>query len=245
MAVSSAVQDGKLMPERSVLVVEDEETLSLALQYNLSQEGYRVVAAADGEQALDVARKYRPDLILLDLMLPKLDGLEVCRILRRETTSPILMLTAKANEVDKVVGLEFGADDYITKPFSMRELLARVRAMMRRAEMGAGRPGDGGREKMLRAGLISLDQEAHQATRNGVPLELTPKEYELLVFLMSNPGRAFTRNEILNQVWGLDFVGDPRTVDVHIRWLRKRIEDAPGAPKHLITVRGVGYRFEA
>ena len=231
------------MAERRVLVIEDEETLSLALQYNLSQEGYEVLVAADGEQALTVARAGQPHLILLDLMLPKLDGLEVCRILRRETTAPILILTARTSEVDKVVGLEMGADDYITKPFGMRELLARVRAMLRRAEMGLERSEAGPR--VLKAGPLSVDLQAHQATLNQDVLDLKPKEYELLAFLMTYPGRAFSRGQILDHVWGEDFVGDPRTVDVHIRWLRERTEEAPGAPKRIITVRGVGYRFEA
>ena len=232
------------MPERSVLVVEDEEALSLALQYNLSQQGYRVAIAADGKEALDLARGGRPDLILLDLMLPTLGGLEVCRILRRETTAPILMLTAKADEGDKVMGLEAGADDYITKPFSMVELLARVRAMLRRADMPSVGNGDHGDSPVLVSGSLRLDQEAHRATLNGEPLDLRPKEFELLAFFMSNPGRAFTRDHILDRVWGYDFLGDPRTVDVHVRWIRERIEEAPGAPKRIITVRGIGYRFE-
>ena len=232
------------MAERSVLVVEDEETLLLALQFNLSQEGYRVLAAVDGEEAVEVARRHRPSLILLDLMLPKLGGLEVCRILRQETTAPILMLTAKKDEVDKVVGLEVGADDYLTKPFSMRELLARVRAMLRRAEMTGGTSSADSTRRTLISGNLTLDQEARQVTLNGVPLGLKLKEFDLLAFLMSHPRRAFTRDQALDQVWGTDFVGDPRTVDVHVRWLRERIEEAPGSPKRLITVRGVGYRFE-
>ena len=232
------------MLERSVLVIEDEETLSLALQYNLSQEGYRVLLAADGQEALEVARQHRPDLILLDLMLPKLGGLEVCRILRRETNAPILILTARAEEVDKVVGLEVGADDYITKPFSMRELMARVRAMLRRVQMAGSGGGAADGERILTSGSLSVDLGAHQAILEGRPLDLKPKEFDLLAFLMSGPGRAFTRDQLLDRVWGDDYVGDPRTVDVHIRWLRERIEEAPGKPKRLITVRGVGYRFE-
>ena len=232
------------MLERSVLVIEDEETLSLAIQYNLAQEGYRVFLAADGQEALEMAREHRPDLILLDLMLPKLGGLEVCRILRRETAVPILILTARAEEVDKVMGLEVGADDYITKPFSMRELMARVRAMLRRAEMADSDAATVGGGRILASGSLRMDLEAHRALLGGEPLDLKPKEYDLLAFMMSHPGRAFTRDQLLDQIWGDDFVGDPRTVDVHIRWLRERIEEAPGSPRRIITVRGVGYRFE-
>jgi DNA-binding response OmpR family regulator len=223
---------------KKILIVEDEPTLLATLRYNLEREGYAVATAPDGEAALALARGERPHLIMLDVMLPKMDGLEVCRILRRETAVPILMLTAKTEEVDKVVGLELGADDYVTKPFSMRELLARVRALLRRAE----RSPDGG--ESLTTGDLLVDLAKRQVSRAGVALPLKPKEYELLAFLTRNRGRAFTRDQLLSQVWGYDFAGDSRTVDVHVRWLREKIEDEPSKPTRLITVRGTGYRFE-
>jgi DNA-binding response OmpR family regulator len=224
---------------KRVLVVEDEPTLVATLRYNLEHEGYGVATATDGEAGLRAARETRPDLIVLDLMLPVIDGLEVCRILRKEVTTPILMLTAKGEEIDKVVGLELGADDYVTKPFSTRELLARVRALLRRAEMAPT-----GDVDVLSTGDLSIDTRSRRADRGGEPLALKPKEYELLVFLAQNPRQAFTRDQILNQVWGYDFAGDTRTVDVHVRWLREKIEEEPSKPVRLITVRGTGYRFD-
>lgn len=224
---------------KKILVVDDEPTLVATLRYNLEREGYQVATAPDGEAALSTAKTDRPDLIILDLMLPGLSGLEVCRILRRETTSPILMLTAKVEEVDKVVGLELGADDYVTKPFGMRELVARVRALLRRADTPPGVQAE-----TLTSGGLEVDLQGRQATRDGQPLPLKPKEFELLAFFMRNRGRAFTRDELLNQIWGYGFVGDTRTVDVHMRWLREKIEQEPAKPTRLITVRGVGYRFE-
>jgi DNA-binding response OmpR family regulator len=224
---------------KKILVVEDEPTLSAALKYNLERDGYTVWAASDGEAGLASARKNRPDLVVLDIMLPGLDGLEVCRILRKETSVPVLMLTAKSEEIDKVVGLEIGADDYVTKPFSTRELLARIKALLRRAETS---PDD--RTEVLSSGPIRVDQRRRQAFRDSDALALKPKEYDLLTFLMSNRGRAFTRDQLLNQIWGYDFVGDSRTVDVHVRWLREKIEDEPSKPVRLVTVRGVGYRFD-
>jgi DNA-binding response OmpR family regulator len=224
---------------KKILIVEDEPTLVATLRYNFEREGFQVTTASDGETALATARDERPDLIVLDLMLPKLDGLEVCRMLRRDTATPILMLTAKTEEVDKVVGLEIGADDYVTKPFGMRELVARVRALLRRADL---RPPD--EAETFTAGEISVDTSRRQAFRGGTPLALKPKEYELLAFLIRNRSRAFTRDQLLNQVWGYDFAGDSRTVDVHVRWLREKIEEEPSKPVRLITVRGTGYRFE-
>jgi len=224
---------------KKILVVDDEPTLVATLRYNLEREGYEVVTAADGESGLSAARDTRPDVIVLDLMLPGLDGLGVCRILRREMTAPILMLTAKTEEVDKVVGLELGADDYVTKPFSMRELLARVRALVRRAEMPAA-----ALSEILTEGDLRIDLRGRQASRGGQPLPLKPREFDLLAFFLRNHGRAFTRDQLLNEIWGFDFAGDTRTVDVHIRWLREKIEDEPAKPTRLITVRGVGYRFE-
>ncbi len=225
-----------------ILVVEDDRNLLDTLKYNLSKEGYEVVTAIDGAQALDIARKEKPDLIVLDIMLPKVSGFEVCRILRKEMIVPILMLTAKAEETDKIVGLEIGADDYMTKPFSLRELLARVRAMLRRAKMTEKRPAH--EEALLKVGDIEVDIARHKASRGATLLELTPKEFDLLAFLTRNRGFVFSRNQLLEKVWGYDFAGDTRTVDVHVRWLREKIEDNPNKPKLLVTVRGVGYKLE-
>ena len=224
---------------KKVLVVDDEPTLVATLKYNLEREGYQVITASDGDVGLTLARSDRPDLIILDLMLPAIDGFEVCRLLRREMTVPILMLTAKADEVDKVVGLELGADDYVTKPFSMRELLARVRALLRRAETAPAVE-----MELLAVGDLQVDLRRREASRQGRVLTLKPKEYELLLFLLRNRGRAFTREQLLDQIWGYEFAGDTRTVDVHVRWLRQKIEDEPAKPTRLITIRGVGYRFD-
>ena len=224
-------------PSRTVLVVDDEPTLVATLRYNLEREGYKVVTAGDGDKAIELARLEQPDLMILDLMLPALDGLEVCRILRREMSLPILMLTARTGEVDKVVGLEIGADDYVTKPFSTRELLARVRALLRRAS------NDGG-EEVITSGNLRVDLKRREVSLNDEPLELKPKEMELLTYFMRNKGRAFTREQLLREVWGYDFYGDSRTVDVHVSWLRQKIEDRASKPVRILTVRGVGYRFE-
>lgn len=224
-----------------MLLVEDDDTLQAAVQYNLSREGYNVLTAGDGERAVEMARRHRPKVIVLDLMLPRMDGLEVCRMLRREMTSPILMLTAWDREIDKVSGLDVGADDYMTKPFSMRELMARVKAMMRRAEM---EPPQNNVPEAVSVEGLNLDLKARTAKLEGKPLEMKPKEYDLLAFLATHPGKAFTRNELLDQVWGYDFVGYTRTVDVHVRWLREKIELEPGSPRRIVTVRGTGYRYD-
>jgi len=225
-----------------VLIVEDDPNLLDTIEYNLKNEGYRVATARDGARALDVARREKPDLIILDLMLPELSGLEVCRILRREMPVPILMLTAKTGEVDKVVGLEVGADDYMTKPFSMRELLARLGALLRRAEMS--RPVHGDETEPLKIGDLEIDTARHRVTWKGSSLTLTAREYDLLVFLARNKGFVFTRDQLLEKVWGYDYAGDTRTVDVHVRWLRQKIETDPSQPRRLITVRGAGYKLE-
>ena len=222
-----------------ILIVEDDPNLLEALKYNVRKEGHDAVTAVDGVQALEVARIDKPDLIILDIMLPKMSGFEVCRILRKEMTVPILMLTARDDEVDKVAGLAFGADDYMTKPFSMRELLARIRAMLRRVEIQTAIP-----ETPLRFGDMEVDIGHHVITRAGSALNLTPKEFDLLTFLTRNKGLVFSRDQLLEKVWGYDYAGDTRTVDVHIRWLREKIEDNSEEPKRLITVRGVGYKFE-
>jgi DNA-binding response OmpR family regulator len=228
------------LPKR-ILVVDDEPTLVATLRYNLEREGFEVSTAADGEEALSKARTQRPDLIVLDLMLPVLSGYEVCRILQKETAVPILMLTARSDEVDKVVGLEIGADDYVTKPFSMRELMARVRALLRRAE----RPAAADEAERLSAGDLTVDLPRRVVTRDGQPVALKPKEFDLLVFFLRYRGRVFTREQLLEQIWGYDFAGDTRTVDVHVRWLREKTEENPSSPKRLVTVRGVGYRLDA
>ena len=225
-----------------ILVVEDDRNLLDTLKYNLRKEGYVVVTAVDGAEALDVARREKPDLIILDIMLPKISGFEVCRILRKEMIVPILMLTAKVEETDKIVGLEIGADDYMTKPFSLRELLARVRAMLRRVKMVEMQPEP--EKALLRVGDIEVDIARHQASKGATTLELTPKGFDLLAFLARNKGFVFNRDQLLEKVWGYDFAGDTRTVDVHIRWLRQKIEMDPSNPKHLVTVRGTGYKLE-
>ena len=231
------------MPDQKVLVVEDEENIVEALRYNLEREGYAVLTAMDGEKGLELARGSNPDLIILDVMLPRLDGFEVCRILHRDVNTPILMLTAKGEEVDRIVGLELGADDYVTKPFSMRELLAWVRAMLRRSRMTSETLFSTGVESYT-AGDLEVDLSSHTARLGAATLNLKPREFDLLALLVSNKGRAITRDQILERLWGYDYIGDTRTVDVHVRWLREKIEAEPGSPKRIITIRGVGYRFE-
>ena len=230
-----------------VLVVEDEPVLLETLEYNLARQGYEVCTAADGPAALDVAREEQPDLIVLDVMLPGMDGFEVCRTLRPEMSVPILMLTARDEEIDKVVGLEVGADDYMTKPFSMRELVARVKALLRRVRLDreelAAEGAEGGSER-LTFGDLTVDLARCEVLREGEPLHLKPKEHDLLVFLARNRGIVLSRDLILERVWGWDYGGGSRTVDVHVRWLREKIEPDPASPSRIVTVRGVGYRFE-
>jgi two-component system alkaline phosphatase synthesis response regulator PhoP len=221
---------------RTVLVVEDEASLASTLSYNLRKNGFNVITAGDGVDGLQAARRAQPDLIVLDLMLPRMDGLDVCRRVRAESDVPILILTAKDEEIDRVVGLEIGADDYLTKPFGMQELMARIRALLRRA----GSRSDAGR---ITAGSIDVDTRGRVVARAGKEVPLKPKEYELLFYLARNAGQVFTREQLLQHVWGYDFFGGSRTVDVHIRWLREKLEEDPAHPRHLITVRGVGYKF--
>jgi len=230
-----------------VLVVEDDRTLLEVLQYNLTKEGYDVLTASDGAKGLETARSHKPDLVILDVMLPKIDGYEVCRILRKEMTVPILILTARTEETDRVVGLEVGADDYVTKPFSMRELMARVRAMLRRIEM-MKREADTASvasSSSFKIGEFEIDIARHKVFHGGVAVELSRMEFALLEFLARNHGQVFSRDQLLEKVWGYGFSGDTRTVDVHVSWLRRKIEADPAHPRHLLTVRGVGYRFEA
>jgi two-component system OmpR family response regulator len=229
------------MSTNTILIVEDDRTLVDVLRYNLIKEGYNVLIAGDGEGALKLTRTEEPDLVLLDIMLPGMSGLEVCRILRKETNVPILMLTARTDEIDKVVGLEVGADDYVTKPFSLRELMARVRAMLRRAEMTVPKPSD---RQSVKVGDLQVDVARRKVTLGNSVLDLTQKEFDLLAFLAQNKGLVFSREQLLDKVWCYEFAGDTRTVDVHIRWLRQKIETDPAHPKHLITVRGVGYKLE-
>jgi phosphate regulon transcriptional regulator PhoB len=221
-----------------VLVIEDEAAIAEGLAYNLRQEGLEPLLAADGDTGLQLARTAKPDLILLDLMLPGIGGLDVCRTIRRESDVPIIMLTAKDSEIDKIVGLEVGADDYITKPFSVREVLARIRAVLRRT----GSRADGDAEEIQVDGL-TINFAKHAVTVDDRPITLSPKEFDLLKILIRNRGRVMTRDLLLDRVWGEDAFVEPRTVDVHIRWLREKIEQDPSHPTLIQTVRGAGYRF--
>jgi DNA-binding response OmpR family regulator len=234
----------------TILVVEDEPSLQETLVYNLEKQGYTVEAAGDGRAALEAAHRLMPDLIVLDVMLPQLDGFEVTKILRRDMTVPILMLTARDDEIDRVVGLEVGADDYLTKPFSMRELLARVKAQLRRAQLV--------RDEMTKAtnnespssletlslGNLVINQIRREVMLDGQVLSLKPQEYDLLLFFAQHKRQMLSREFLLERVWGWDYIGDSRTVDVHVRWLRQKIEANPAAPIRIVTVRGGGYRFE-
>ena len=230
--------------KEKILVVEDEPVLLETLEYKLTSEGYEVLTADNGEQAVELALAQEPDLLLLDLMLPAMDGLEVCRILRKEMHVPILMLTARADEIDKVVGLEMGADDYLTKPFSMRELLARIKALLRRVRMIEELSDPASDRDALQFDDLRIDLRRREVTYQGEVLRLKPREYDLLRFLAENKGRVLSRDQILADVWGWDYTGGTRTVDVHIRWLREKIEADPSNPVRILTVRGVGYRFE-
>ncbi|MBC7774165.1 MAG: response regulator transcription factor [Phycisphaerae bacterium] len=238
------------MPE-TILIVEDEPSLQETLAYSLAKQGYNVESVGDGRIALETARRLRPDLILLDIMLPGLDGVEVCKTLRRENFQfPIIMLTARDDEIDRVVGLEVGADDYLTKPFSMRELIARVKAQLRRTQVI--------REELekiktdlpaTKQDILTLENMTINITRrevilNNAPLALKPQEYDLLLFFAEHKGQMLSREFVLERVWGWDSVGDSRTVDVHVRWLRQKIESDPANPTRIVTVRGGGYRFE-
>jgi len=223
---------------RTILVVDDEPILRETLAEALAADGFRVVTAADGREALARFREERPDLVVLDLMLPELSGIEVCRIIRQESGVPVLMLTAKSSELDKVLGLELGADDYVTKPFSLRELTARIRALLRRTEPS---PAEG--PASVTVGDLTVDLAGHRLLRDGAPIPMKPKVFELLAFLVRHPGQVFSREQLLEQVWGYDYAGETRTVDVHVHWLRTAIEPDPALPAVVQTVRGVGYVF--
>jgi DNA-binding response OmpR family regulator len=221
-----------------ILIVDDEKPIVDSIKYTLYKEGYDVVVSYDGEDALEKVKKENPDLIILDIMLPKLSGLEVCRIIRRTSNVPIIMLTAKGEDMDKVIGLELGADDYVPKPFSMRELVARIKAVLRRTKLPVNMVKI---KERLEFDDVVIDIKGRTVTKRGVQIDLSPKEFDLLVTLAENEGRVMSREYLLSHVWGEDFYGDDRTVDVHIRWLREKLEDDPSNPKYIQTVRGIGY----
>lgn len=224
-----------------ILLVDDEEPIIESIEFAMKQEGFDVVKAFDGQEALQKVQLEKPNLIVLDLMLPQLSGLEVCRTLRRERNeTPIIMLTAKGEEIDRVIGLEVGADDYLVKPFSLRELTARIRALLRRSKVS---PDDGNKPEVLQYEDLMMNLTEHKVKVRGKQVELSPKEFRILALLMSQPNKVFSREDLLEQVWGLDFYGDTKTVDVHIRWLREKIEQDPSNPKFVQTVRGFGYRL--
>ncbi len=222
-----------------ILVVEDEDALADSVRYNLEREGYAVSVAGDGRRALERFRAESPALVILDLMLPELSGLDVCRMIRAESDVPIIIVTAKDSEADKVTGLELGADDYVTKPFSVRELVSRVRANLRRSQPGPA----GLAEEVLTAGPVRMDVGRHEVTVRGQAVPLPPKEFELLEVLIRRRGRLLTREALIDEVWGPDYFGDTRTLDVHVKRLRRKVEEDPHRPVHLVTVRGLGYKF--
>jgi two-component system, OmpR family, response regulator RegX3 len=232
------------MAEATVLVVEDEESFVDALSVGLRREGFLVHVARDGAAALDVFDAVRPDLVLLDVMLPKLSGVDVCRQLRRRSQVPIIMVTAKAGEIDTVVGLEVGADDYVTKPYRLRELVARMRAVLRRRGP-AGEPAGAAGPDAVEVGDVRIDPERHEVVVRGEPVALPLKEFELLHVLLRNAGRVLTRETLIDRVWGSDYVGDTKTLDVHVKRLRSKVEDDPSAPTRIVTIRGLGYKYEA
>jgi len=242
VVVESMELDQRSKALNKILVVDDEQSIVESVKYNLEKEGYTVYTASDGKKALDTFNKEKPDLVILDLMLPGLSGEEVCRYIRKQSNIPIIMLTAKGDEVDVVVGLEIGADDYMTKPFSMRELIARVRAVLRRKTLDSVK--DTEAEPNL-IGPLQIDPKRHEIRFEGKQLDLTLKEYQILELLMQNQGQVLTREILLNRVWGEDYFGDTKTLDVHIRRLRTKVEKDPAHPEYIKTIRGVGYRLEA
>jgi two-component system response regulator RegX3 len=231
-------------PPTRILVVEDEPSLAESIRYNLEREGFEVLVAADGRTALERFRSDTPSLVILDLMLPEVSGLDVCRAIRAESDIPIVIVTAKDAEADKVTGLELGADDYMTKPFSVRELVSRVRAHLRRVSMqSASPPGDAATDEILFGGPVQMDVPRHEVLVAGEPVPLPPKEFELLEALLRRKGRLLTRLFLIEEVWGADYVGDTKTLDVHVKRIRRKIEADPHEPVHLVTVRGLGYKF--
>lgn len=229
-------------PTTTVLLVEDEESFIEALTVGLTREGFRVQVARDGAQALDLYEAIDPDLILLDVMLPKISGIDVCREIRKHSAVPIIMVTAKAAEIDTVVGLEVGADDYVAKPYRVRELVARMRAVLRRAPDGAA-PATGSGEALV-IGDVSLDPVGHEVIVRGAQVALPLKEFELLALLLENAGRVLSRDVLIERVWGHDYVGDTKTLDVHVKRLRAKVEDDPSTPERIVTIRGLGYKYE-
>jgi two-component system response regulator RegX3 len=229
-------------PDATVLVVEDEDSFVEALTVGLKREGFRVVVARDGAEALDVFDAVRPDLVLLDVMLPKVSGIDVCRELRRRSAVPIIMVTAKGSEIDTVVGLEVGADDYVTKPYRLRELVARMRAVLRRRGGEAANHARSG--EALEVGDVALDPERHEVVIRGAAVSLPLKEFELLEILLANAGRVLPRDTLIDRVWGSDYVGDTKTLDVHVKRLRAKVEPDPSAPTRIVTIRGLGYKYE-
>lgn len=231
--------------DESILIVEDDLTLQETLVYNLKKQGYAIQTASTGTDAIEIVQRDIPDLILLDIMLPGMDGFEVCRKIRQNYTTPILMLTARDDEIDRVVGLEVGADDYLTKPFSMRELIARVKALLRRAHIiEESQRSRGNTKKAYILENLTIDQNRREVKINGEVIDFKPKEFELLLYFAENQGLVLSREQILEEVWGWDYFGDSRTVDVHVRWLREKIEEEPASPKRICTVRSAGYRFD-
>jgi len=230
-------------PDATVLVVEDEDSFIDALMVGLKREGFRVQVARDGAEALDVFDAVRPDLVLLDVMLPKVSGIDVCRELRRRSSVPIIMVTAKGSEIDTVVGLEVGADDYVTKPYRLRELVARMRAVLRRRAAEASAPVLS--SEALEVGDVALDSERHEVVIRGDAVALPLKEFELLEVLLANAGRVMTRDTLIDRVWGSDYVGDTKTLDVHVKRLRGKVEADPSAPTRIVTIRGLGYKYES
>jgi two-component system response regulator RegX3 len=229
----------------TVLVVEDEASFVEALQIGLSREGFRVEVASDGVEALDRFNQVKPDVVLLDVMLPRMSGLDVCRQIRAQSTVPIIMVTAKSGEIDTVVGLEVGADDYVTKPYRIRELVARIRALLRRANGDTtGEVERAAATSTLRVGDVTLDPEAHRLTVRGEEVTVPLKEFEVLHLLLANAGRVLTREVLIDRVWGSDYVGDTKTLDVHIKRLRSKIEVDPSVPTRIVTIRGLGYKYE-
>ncbi|MEI7753055.1 MAG: response regulator transcription factor [Actinomycetota bacterium] len=233
------------MTTPTILIVEDEESFVEALTVGLNREGFRVEVALDGATALARFHEVKPDLVLLDLMLPRISGIDVCREIRKTSTVPIIMVTAKSAEIDMVVGLEVGADDYITKPYRMRELVARLRALLRRASMESGAvPAVAANSRSLVVGDVSIDSDEHIVTVGGEPVSLPLKEFELLHVLLSNAGRVLPREMLIDRVWGMDYVGDTKTLDVHIKRIRGKIEPDPSKPERIVTIRGLGYKYE-
>ena len=232
------------MSQPMILIVEDEESFIDALQISLSREGFDVHVATDGVMALERFAEVNPDLVLLDVMLPRISGIDVCRQIRATSSVPIIMVTAKASEIDTVVGLEVGADDYVAKPYRIRELIARIRALLRRSAADHTGEPDVPTDGAIRVGAVELDPDEHRVTVDGVDVSLPLKEFEVLHLLLANAGRVMTRETLIDRVWGVDYVGDTKTLDVHIKRLRSKVEHESGSPRRIVTIRGLGYRYE-